>query len=196
MRSTRPPLLRLGTMFLVLLAAALLHAGCLDVLTEDEEAGRIADSAASTLPMPVRSSESHWFLHQQEGWVGAHLTTYGGGANEPLTTIRVARFRDVEAAIAAFEWLTPDHTHRLWGRRMASTPQIVNFPFAFPGDQVRITEYRPPIPPDEPDPGLIVQLITIRADSVVIVIESIGVPRLQLPSVVTALVGAAGDVPR
>jgi hypothetical protein len=183
-------------MTFVLLSAALLLVGCLDVLAEDEATARIADSAATALPMPPRSSESHWFLRQQPDWVGAHLTTYGGGAAEPLTTVRVARFRSAAAAQAAFAWLTPEHTHRLWGHRMAAPPRIVRYPFTIPGDQVRTTEYRPPMPPDEPDQGLIVQLITIRTGNVVIVIESIGVAPNHLPAVAAALVRAVRETPR
>jgi hypothetical protein len=175
--------------------AALLLAGCLDVLAEDHETERIAVAAASALPVPLRSSDRHWFLRQQPGSIGAHLATYGGGEGEPLTTVRVARFRDIVSARGAFAWLTPEHAFRLWGSRMGAVPRAVRHGFAIPGDEIRTLEYRPPLPPGGPDLGLTVQLISFRAGKFLIVIESIGVPRDQLSAVAAALVRAAREVP-
>ncbi|MGD9892574.1 MAG: hypothetical protein AB7R89_19240 [Dehalococcoidia bacterium] len=179
----------------VLLMAAMLLAGCLDVLAEDHETERIADAAAPALPIPLRSSDRHWFLRQQPGFIGAHLTTYGGGPGEALTTIRVARFRDVASARAGFARLTPDLFYRLWGSRMAAAPRSVRSRFPFLGDEIRELEYQPPPSPGSPDLGLTVQLISLRSGTFVLVIESIGVPRDQLPAVAAALVRAVREVP-
>jgi hypothetical protein len=195
MRRTSPLLVRRGTALAVLITLAMLLAGCLDVLAEDQETERIAGAAESALPIPLRSSERHWFMRQQSGFVGAHLDTYGGHAGEPLTTVRVARFRDIATARAGFAWMTPEHAYRLWGSRMAAVPRPVHYQFTLPGDEVRTLEYRPPLPPNDPNQGLVVQLISLRAGKFVIVIESIGVPREQLPAVAAALVRAVRDVP-
>lgn len=195
MRRTSPLLARRGTALAVLLMLAVLLAGCLDVLAEDQETERIAGAAESALPIPLRSSERHWFMRQQPGSVGAHLDTFGGEPGEPLTTVRVARFRDIASARAGFAWMTPEHTYRLWGSRMAAVPRAVRYQFTFPGDEVRTLEYRPPLPPNDPNQGLVVQLISLRAGKFVIVIESIGVPREQLAAVAAALVRAVREVP-
>ena len=195
MRRTSPPLVRRWTALAVLLVLAVLVAGCLDVLADDQETERIAGAAESALPVPLRSSERHWFLRQQPGFVGAQLATYGGDAGEALTTVRVARFRDIATARAGFAWMTPDHAYRLWGNRMAAPPRPARYQFAFTGDEVRTLEYRPPLPPGDPNQGLVVQLISLRAGKFVIVIESIGVPREQLPAVVAALVRAVREGP-
>ena len=195
MRRTSPLLLPRGTALAVLLVFAILLAGCLDVLADDQETERIAGAAESALPIPLRSSERHWFLRQQPGFIGAHLATYGGAAGEALTTVRVARFRDIADARAGFAWMTPEHAYRLWGHRMAAPPRTVRYQFTFPGDEVRTLEYRPPPPPGDPNLELVVQLIGLRAGKFVIVIESIGVPREQLPAVATALVRAVREGP-
>jgi len=195
MRRTSPLLVRRGTALAVLLVLAMLLAGCLDVLADDQETERIAGAAEPALPMPLRSSERHWFLRQQPGFVGAHLATYGGNAGEALTTVRVARFHDIATARAGFAWITPEHAYRLWGSRMAAPPRTARYPFTFPGDEVRTLEYRPPLPAGDPDQGLVVQLISLRAGKFVIVIESIGVPQEQLPAVAAALVRAVREGP-
>lgn len=175
----------------ILVAAALHQGGCLGVLTEDRVAARIAMAAAPALPMPSRDSRPHWLLRQAPGWQGAHRTSYGGAAGEALTVVRVARFRDIGTAQTAFVHLTADAAYRLWGQRMAAAPAVVRYPFAIPGDAVQTMEYRPRLAPDAPDQGFIVQLIVLRTGATVIVLESIGVPRDQLPSVAAALVAAA-----
>jgi hypothetical protein len=171
-------------------ALALLLAGCLGVLTQDPRAARVVESAGPALPAPLRDSRPHWFLRQEDGWLGAHRAVFGGAPDEPVTIVRVARFRSAEVARAAFERLTPAYAFRLWGRRMAAEPAEVRYPHAFPGDAVRTLDYRPPRAPDEEDPGLTVQLVILRVDETVIVIESAGVPAEQLPAVARAMIAA------
>jgi hypothetical protein len=195
MRTTSPLLVRRWTALAVLLVLAVLLAGCLDVLADDQETERIAGAAESALPIPLRSSERHWFLRQQPGSVGAHLATYGGDAGEALATVRVARFHDIATARAGFVWMSPEHAYRLWGSRMAAPPRPARYQFTIPGDEVRTLEYRPPLPPGDPNQGLVVQLITLRAGKFVIVIESIGVSREQLSAVAAALVRAVREGP-
>jgi hypothetical protein len=173
---------------------ALISIGCLGTLQRSPDAAGIAESAGAALPLPVRESQPHWFLRQQDGWEAAHRTRYGGeGDDEGFTIIRVALFTGVQTASAAFARMTPQYAYTLWPSRMASVPYPVTFPVTIPGDEVSITEYPLLISPGEPQPEeeLIVQLITIRSGRTVIGIESIGVPREDLAPVANLLVGAA-----
>lgn len=178
----------------LMLAPAILALGCLGTLQRSEEAAGIAGVAAGALRLPIQESRPHWFLRQEAGWLGAHRIRFGGRAeDEGLTVVRAAVFTDESSASAALARITPAYTYALWHSRMEAPPRTVPFPVSIPGDEVRITEYQPRLSPEETEQGLqlSVQLISLRAGRVVVVIESIGVPREKLAPVTERLVEAA-----
>jgi hypothetical protein len=152
----------------------------------------VALAPASTLNLPVRDSRPYWLLRRQPGWVGAHKVIFGGAASDRgRTIIRVARFRDEASAKLAAARLTPTYMQRLWPAEMQTAPQPVAFPVPLPDDTVLVTEYGLRLPPREAPPEtVLVQLIVLRVGRIVIVIDSVGVPRAELAPVAEALVRA------
>jgi hypothetical protein len=170
----------------------LLLGACLAGLERDPTVVGIAIAAAPVLPVPLRMGGPHWLLRQEPGWVSAYAAEYGGQAEDPaLTVIRVARFTDVAAVQAAFGQLTPTTLYRLWQSQMVSVPTVVAAPSTVAGAAVLWLEYQPRPHPGEAATGFTVQLLLRHSGCTVIVIESLGVPRDQLPTVAAALVDAA-----
>jgi hypothetical protein len=197
MSAARPahgPLPNLARLGVLLAGLALLTAGCLDALERDRVVAGIAEAAAPALPVPLRKSRPYWFLRQEPGWVSAHQAEFGGSADDQaLAVIRVARFADIATAQDAFARITPAYLYRLWHSQMIAAPTIVAYPLNVAGVEVETFEYRPRRSPGEIEPTLTVELIIVRSDRMVIAVESLGVPRDKLRSIVAPLVAAVRD---
>jgi hypothetical protein len=186
----RPP-------YLVPALLALLAVGCLGSLRHDATAEAIVLASRATLGLPVRDNRPYWLLRTSRGWRSAHEIRFGGDPSDPaVATVRVARFRDADAAYAR---LTPAYLYAAYRDRMTDEPVPFDYPQPLPGDEVATYLYGVKLPSTAPAGAMLVgQLTALRAGSVVLLVESIGVHPAQLVPALVALVDrahAAGDGP-
>lgn len=178
----------------LLLLAALVAAGCLGTLRRHADAASLAGAPEELLDVPARVDRPSWLLRRKPGWEGAHEVEYGGtNADHARTVIQTVVFVDTATAAEAFARLTPEYLRRLRGERMDALPRAVTPSVPLVADEIAVTEYPLKMAPDDPDAGkeMIVQLITLRAGRVVIVIDSIGYGYKELAPVVAELARAA-----
>ncbi len=175
------------------LVVGVLCTGCLGVLERDLGAERVALAPRQTLGLPLKESRPYWLLRSQPGWVGSHEVELGGRSDDPkVAAIRVARFRDVEAASHAYEQLTPDYIYLILRKRMASITYPLDYPTPLPGDDVNVMAFDVRLPPDAgEDLRVVGQMTAIRAGAVVLLVESIGVTPQWLVPALTDLTAAA-----
>lgn len=182
---------------LVTLLTAATAAGCLGTLAADPRAERVALAPQAELGLPIREGRRHWLLRSEPGWCGGHEVRYGGDPDDPaIAAVRVVLFRDIDSAVAAFNQLTPTYLYNTLRGRIVDVPRPFDYPEPLAGDAVSVTQYTVRLPlVDAPDATLIGQLTAVRAGSVVILLESIGVDPQQLVPAVRELVRAANRLP-
>jgi len=170
-----------------------LGSGCLRTSQRDGGAERIALAPREVLALPLYQSRPYWLLRSQPGWIGGHEVELGGGTNDPASaSIRAARFRDVASASRAYGRLTPDYIYLLLRKRMDSVLYPFVYPAPLPGDAVAVMGYDVRLPPEVGrDVTIIGQMTAIRAGTVVLLVESIGIPPDQLVPALTQLTDAA-----
>lgn len=181
---------------LVPLLLAVLAVGCLGSLRHDATAEAILLAPRDALGLPVRDNRPYWLLRTAPGWRSGHEIRFGGDPADPaVATVRVARFRDAEAAHAAYARLTPTYLYAAYRDRMTDEPVPFEYPQPLPGDEVATYLYGVKLPTTAPAGAtLLGQLTALRAGSAVFLVESIGVHPEQLVPALAELVDRARAV--
>jgi hypothetical protein len=175
---------------------AVLAVGCLGSLRHDATAEAILLAPREVLGLPVRDNRPYWLLRGTPGWRSAHEIRFGGNPSDPaVATVRVARFRDADAARAAYARLTPAYLYAAYRDRMTDEPVPFDYPEPLPGDEVATYLYGVKLPATAPEGAtLLGQLTALRAGSAVLLVESIGVEPDQLVPALAELVRRAHEV--
>lgn len=174
----------------------ILAVGCLGNLRHDAAAEAILLAPREVLGLPVRDNRPYWLLRTSPGWQSAHEIRFGGDPSDPaMATVRVARFHDADAARAAYTHLTPAFLYAVYRDRMTDEPVPFEYPQPLPGDEVATYLYGVKLPATAPAGAtLLGQLTALRAGSVVLLVESIGVEPDQLVPTLAELVRRAHEV--
>lgn len=175
---------------------AILAAGCLGSLRHDAAAEAILLAPREVLGLPVRDNRPYWLLRTSPGWQSAHEIRFGGDPSDPaVATVRVARFRDADAAHDAYARLTPAYLHASYRDRMTDEPVPFDYPQSLPGDEVATYLYGVKLPATAPEGAVLLgQLTAVRAGSAVLLVESIGVDPDRLVPALAELVRRAHEV--
>ncbi len=175
---------------------SLLAVGCLGSLRHDATAEAILLAPREVLGLPVRDNRPYWLLRTSPGWRSAHEIRFGGDPSDPaVATVRVARFRDAEAAHTAYARLTPAYLYAAYRDRMTDEPVPFEYPQPLPGDEAATYLYGVKLPATAPEGAtLLGQLTALRADSAVLLVESIGVHPEQLVPALAELVRRVHEV--
>jgi hypothetical protein len=184
-------------LLVLLLTAAAVTVACLGTLPADPRAESVAMAPQSEFGLPARDSRRHWLLRGESSWCGGHEVRYGGDPDDGgIASVRVVLFQDVDAAVAAFDRLTPSYLYNMLRGRILEEPQPFTYEHELAGDAVWVSLYEVRLPlVDAPDATLLGQLTSVRAGRAVILVESIGVQPDHLVPAVRELVRAANRIP-
>ncbi len=181
----------------ILLLTAVLGTACLGTLAADPRAESVAMAPQSEFGLPARDNRRHWLLRGESGWCGGHEVRYGGDPDDGgIASVRVVLFQEIEAAVAAFNRLTPNYLYNMLRGRILDEPQPIDYEQELAGDAVAVHQYEVRLPlVDAPDATLIGLLTAVRSGRSVILVESIGVQPDHLVPAVRELVRAANRLP-
>jgi hypothetical protein len=187
----------LRLLLVLTLIAAAASVACLGTLAADPRAESVAMAPQTEFGLPARDSRRHWLLRGESNWCGGHEVRYGGDPDDGgIAAVRVVLFQDVDAAVAAFNRLTPGYLYNMLRGRILDEPYPITYEQELAGDAVSVNQYEVRLPlVDAPDATLLGQLTSVRAGRAVILVESIGVQPDHLVPAVRELVRAANRIP-
>ncbi|MGD9891555.1 MAG: hypothetical protein AB7R89_19940 [Dehalococcoidia bacterium] len=184
-------------LLVLMLIAAAMSVACLGTLPADPRAEGVALAPQSEFGLPARDSRRHWLLRGESNWCGGHEVRYGGEPDDGgIASVRVVLFQDIDAAVAAFNRLTPGYLYNMLRGRILAEPQPITYGQELAGDAVSVHQYEVRLPlVDAPDATLLGLLTAVRSGRAVILVESIGVQPDHLVPAVRELVRAANRIP-
>jgi hypothetical protein len=156
--------------------------------------------SAAALALPRSEAQPDSLLRDAAGWCGGQQVSFGGRAEDGATVLlRLARFRDAEAATRAVAGISPTALGELVEARMVTPPEPADPPLLLPAEVVLALAYGGRVPMamrTEADPPVLpVALLLVQAESVVVLVESIGLPPERQQALVVELVRAARRLP-
>ena len=176
-----------------LLPLLVLSSACLGRLQYDPAVERMTLAPAGVIGLRERENRTYWLLRGAPGWKSAHEVRFGGEPKDDgVATIRAVRFESDVAAQQGFEKLTAAYLYAAFRDRITGEPEPFDYPEPLDGDDVGTWLYLVKLPPDTP-PEVVIrgQYTTVRAGTVVYLIESIGVHERSFVPAVRELVRAA-----
>jgi hypothetical protein len=156
--------------------------------------------SAAALALPRSEAQPDGLLRDAAGWCGGQQVSFGGRAEDGATVLlRLAHFRDAEAATRAVAGITPTALGELVETRMVTPPEPADPPLLLPAEVVLALAYGGRVPMamrTEADPPVLpVALLLVQAESVVVLVESIGLLPERQQALVVELVRAARQLP-
>jgi hypothetical protein len=156
--------------------------------------------SAAALALPRSEAQPDSLLRDAAGWCGGQQVSFGGRAEDGATVLlRLARFRDAEAATRAVAGISPTALGELVEARMVTPPEPADPPLLLPAEVVLALAYGGRVPMamrTEADPPVLpVALLLVQAESVVVLVESIGLLPERQQALVVELVRAARQLP-
>jgi hypothetical protein len=156
--------------------------------------------SAAALALPRSEAQPDSLLRDAAGWCGGQQVSFGGRAEDGATVLlRLARFRDAEAATRAVAGISPTALGELVEARMVTPPEPADPPLLLPAEVVLALAYGGRVPMamrTEADPPVLpVALLLVQAESVVVLVESIGLPPERQQALVVEMVRAARQLP-
>jgi hypothetical protein len=184
----------------VLLLTACAAAGCSTVGRSDPLLGSVVEAAIAPAVLPVTAYRSGDLLLQESGRCGGQRVSFGGRPEDGAAiTLEVVRFRDAATAARAAAQLTPARLRRHVGDRAASLPELVEPTAGTPPEVVTALRYDGRVPAAEraaSGVGVVPALLTAaRADRVVALVESIGLPDDRQAEIIRHVADAALALP-
>lgn len=156
--------------------------------------------SAAALALPRSEPQPDDLLRDAAGWCDGQQVSFGGRAEDGATVlVRLAHFRDADEAARAVAGITPTALGELVGARMVTPPEPADLPLLLPAEVVLALAYGGRVPMamrTEADPLVLpVTLLLVQAESVVVLVESIGLPPERQQALVVELVRAARQLP-
>jgi hypothetical protein len=166
----------------------------------EPSAADLIQPSAAALALPRSEPQPDGLLQDAAGWCGGQQVSFGGRAEDGATVLlRLARFRDAEAATRAATGVTPTALGELIEDRMVTPPEPVGPPLPLPSEVRLALAYGGRVPVamrTGADPQVLpVALLLVQAESAVVLVESIGLPPERQQALVVELVRAARQLP-
>jgi hypothetical protein len=166
----------------------------------EPSAADLIHPSAVALALPRSEAQPDGLLRDAAGWCGGQQVSFGGRAEDGATVLlRLAHFRDAEAATRAVAGITPTALGELVETRMVTPPEPADPPLLLPAEVVLALAYGGRVPMamrTEADPPVLpVALLLVQAESVVVLVESIGLLPERQQALVVELVRAARQLP-